>query len=143
MSEGRRVQISELNAWAVWALCVSWALCVCLGLFGARRLTQLCVRQSVLGMHFDEAFSFMEDAVNSSGGVLVFCGTGRSFSPTLICQYLMRSELLTAEVTELSALLHALSATHCVCLYPCRCVSCYLFRRPTSKRIFVCHLKPL
>ena len=45
--------------------------------------------------YFDETYSFIDEAISSSGRVLVHCHMGISRSPTVVIAYLMKKQNLT------------------------------------------------
>jgi len=48
-------------------------------------------------MHFDECFSFIDEAISSGGNVLVHCFAGRSRSVTIVVAYLMKKHRMSLE----------------------------------------------
>lgn len=55
-----------------------------------------------LAQHFEECFSFIDEAKREGGGVLVHCFAGRSRSVTVILAYLMRTHHMSlSEALEL------------------------------------------
>ena len=43
-----------------------------------------------MAQHFDQTFTFIDEAVTTGGGVLIHCGAGISRAPTILAAYLVR-----------------------------------------------------
>ncbi|CAN6445874.1 unnamed protein product [Victoria cruziana] len=60
------------------------------GDFHYKKIEVLDTRDTNLEQYFDECFSFIDDAKEKGGGVLVHCFAGRSRSVTIVLAYLMK-----------------------------------------------------
>ncbi|CAO2165012.1 unnamed protein product, partial [Urochloa humidicola] len=65
--------------------------------FNYKKIEVLDSPDTDLLKHFDECFSFIDEAISSGGNVLVHCFVGRSRSVTIVVAYLMKKHQMSLE----------------------------------------------
>ncbi|RCU61423.1 hypothetical protein SETIT_J000700v2 [Setaria italica] len=65
--------------------------------FNYKKIEVLDSPDTDLLKHFDECFSFIDEAISSGGNVLVHCFAGRSRSVTIVVAYLMKKHQMSLE----------------------------------------------
>ncbi|KAK3160895.1 hypothetical protein QOZ80_1BG0067280 [Eleusine coracana subsp. coracana] len=69
--------------------------------FNYKKVEVLDSPDTDLSKHFDECFSFIDEAISTGGNVLVHCFAGRSRSVTIVVAYLMKKHRMSVETREL------------------------------------------